>query len=210
MFTLATRTRWVLVIVACVAAGLAFAAPMLGGKTSTATAEDPASPAELFHLSALAAPPSDQPVPFLEREGLQESGHDIASARLLATDSAGSQVIAIPRLGSSSEPVYQQLCSVVTEADQPTAGAGACASTAEFNEGGVFVTLSRGNPDTDEVVGILPDGVASVVVHSSGKATRTLDVRDSVVRFKHDGATSVTIAGPKGSVERPIARGLDE
>lgn len=80
----------------------------------------------------------------------------------------------------------------------------------QFNRTGIFVTLSHGDPRTDEVVGILPDGIGSVAIRTTTGATRTMDVAGNVVRFLHRGATSAELVGPEGAVVRPIAGGLDE
>ncbi len=211
MLTLKTRTARTLLAVAFAAAALAaIAALTLSGKAATAAADSPAAPAELIHLAALKAPATAQPVPFLKQDFLAATGYDVASARLLATNAAGSQVIAIPRVGDGSGGPAHQLCILVTEADYPTRGAGACDSIASFNAEGVFVTLSRGNLATDEVVGVLPDGVETVSVASATSQRRTFNVTAGVVRFPRDGASHVTFAGPGGTVDQPIAGGLAE
>lgn len=175
------------------------------GDSSTAVAGDETRTP--FHLAALEAgdPASGKEVPFLRQDFLADSGHDLSSARLLATNAAGSHVIAITRRWNGQN----QLCVIVTDANKPLAGAGACGSAVDFNKYGMFVTLSRGYQETDEVVGLLPDGVTSVVVHSA-KSDRTIRVERNTVRFAHQGATSATLDGPSGPVESAIAGGLDE
>jgi hypothetical protein len=208
MATLRRHTAWALAVAGFAVAGAVIAVLLLDGKGSTATAQDPAPPAGLFRLAALKAPPSSAPVPFLGRDSLRESGYDVESGRLLATSPSGSQVIVIPRKDPATGK--DELCVVVTDARQPTAGAGTCAAAGDFNAGGMFVTLSRGNPDTDEVVGVLPDGVGAVTVHSADGKDHAVQVDHGVVRFKHADATSATVPGPDGDIEQPIAGGLNE
>jgi hypothetical protein len=202
------RTIWTSLAVAAIAAAATVALLVPANGPATAAADEPASPADSVRLAALSVAPSEEDVPFLQQDFLSETGHDLARARLLATDVHGSQVIAVPRLVGASHGEDDEFCLIVTEASAPTRGAGACTSADGFNREGVFVTLSRGNPDTDEVVGILPDGIAAVSITSSAREMRIMNVYGNVVRFRHRGATSVTLAGQDGTVRRPIAPGL--
>ena len=201
---------WLLLIAALAVAVCAITVLALSDESSVASADTRTAPSGPIHLAALDAAPSGQDVPFLEHDFLARSGYDASKGRLLATDAAGSQIIGIPRTGDATSDAQNEFCVIVTQAGQPLRGNGACDSVERFNEAGVFLTLTRGNPDTDEVVGVLPDGVVSISVRSSEGQARTIDVDANVVRFMHKGATEVTLDGPRGAVSQPIAGGLNE
>lgn len=198
---LQSRKTWALLILAVVAAAGVFLTT-LSGKTTAVAGDETEVP---FHLAVIETGNSatEEEVPFLERrDSLIEAGYDLSSARLLATNAAGSQVIAMVQSGDDRD----QLCVIATDADHPRAGAGGCGSASDFNKYGMFTTLTKGNPETDEVVGLLPDGVDSIVVHSADGEDRELSVESNVVRFARQGATSATVNG----VHSSIAGGLNE
>jgi hypothetical protein len=209
---IATKSQktWLLFVAALAVAVCAIAVLALSNESSTASADTRTASARPIHLAALNAAPSEQAVPFLEHDFLARSGYDAPKGRLLGTDAAGSQVIGIPRNGDATSDAQGEFCVIVTQAGQPLRGNGACDSVERFNETGVFLTLTRGNPDTDEVVGVLPDGVVSVSVRSSEGQAHTIDVDANVVRFPLKGAADVTFDGPSGAVSQPIAGGLNE
>jgi hypothetical protein len=200
----------VAVVATTLGAALLVTTLALSAAPSGAAPDTPRASNDDVRLAAMHDAPSTPTVPFLEQGFLAESGYDAERARVLATDSVGSHVIAIPRTEPGASSAAEQLCVVVTDASAPTRGAGGCGSVAEFNRAGIFVTLSRGPAETNETVGVVPDGVTSVAVHAPTGHTRPLDVTDSVVRFGTDDARSVTLIGDGQPVDRPIARGLDE
>lgn len=200
---LRSRKAWAVLILALATATGIFA--MMFSSRSTAVAGDQTGTP--FHLAVLETgnPPSSKEVPFLQRDFLVESGHVLSSARLLSTNAAGSHVIAIMRNWDGRE----QVCVIATDAKQPLAGGGACGLASDFNKYGMFVTQTRGKPETDEVIGLLPDGVNAIIVRSP-HGDRVMRVERNTVRFEHQGATSATLDGPSGRVDSPIAAGLDE
>lgn len=208
------RNRRVIVaLIVLLIAGAGIVALTLGGRDSVAVADKSASSTERIHLAALQAARSQQDTdaPFLRNDSLKELGYDLASGRVLAVNAAGSQVIVVPRIANGPDVNENVVCLVVTAVGQPQRGAGTCPPVARFNAEGAFVTLSRGNPDTDEVVGVLPDGITTITVSGGSAQSRKIEVKDNVVRFPSGGATSATWVGADGStVERSLSLGLKE
>lgn len=139
----------------------------------------------------------DASVPFLdENPQLTAAGYDLAGARVLATNSAGSHLIAVEHDGGT------QVCIVATEPTRPRAGGGACATREAFGTEGVFAVLLG---DAREVVGLLPDGVAHVTATSADGTRTEVAVENSTIRLPLVDAHHVSFTVDGTPVSRDLA-----
>ena len=137
----------------------------LAGNSSKAVADASSAPA---------SPAAS--VPFIEdNPQLAAAGYDLAGARVLSTNSAGSDLIAVDRDGGA------QVCIVATEPTRPRAGGGACATREAFGTEGVFAVLLGDN--SREVVGLLPDGVAQVTATAADGTSSEVAVEHNAIRL---------------------------
>jgi hypothetical protein len=128
-------------------------------------------------LIALLADPAPRGIPYLaQAPGLPAlAGMDIAGARLAATSPTGSHLLAVESDGGRS------ICVVATDTVNPRSGAGSCATRESFMVEGVFAALV--GPDVREVIGLLPDGVATVVATDLQGGRTTVQVRKNAIRL---------------------------
>lgn len=137
-------------------------------------------------------------VPFIEENPqLAAAGYDLAGARVLATNSADSDLIAVERNGGA------QVCIVATEPTRPRAGGGACANRAAFDTEGVFAVLLGDN--AREVVALLPDGVAQVTATGADGTRSEVAVENNAIRLPLADAHQVRFAVDGHPVSRDLA-----
>ncbi|GII60937.1 hypothetical protein Skr01_10220 [Sphaerisporangium krabiense] len=161
-----------------------FRADQVSTGTASADARNGARPP----LAVLDDPPPTRRIPYLadNPDIAAASGMDLAGARVAATDAAGSDLIALTRHGD------KEVCVIATDPVVLRTGAGSCASVTAFATKGVFAVLLA--KDFREVVGLVPDGVATVVAGDAHGHHTTLPVHKNAIRVPLDHVTTLTFS----------------
>lgn len=172
-----------------VGSAVVLAVGLCSGLVVLATASSPTGDPRVTSrplLALLADPPPTRNIPYLTQNGeLAAKGKmDLAGARVAATSPTGSDLLAVPTNAGA------MICVIATFPAHPRAGGGACATRDQFKAGGVFAILA--DKDHPEVIGLLPDGVATVeATDAYGHHTR-VSVRKNAIRLPHAEANIVT------------------
>jgi hypothetical protein len=179
------RARAVSIVGATVLALTACSArsPVASTHAPAADARDTARPL----LALLADPPPTRSIPYLTQNpqfAVAPVEMDLAGARVAATSPTGSDLIAVERKGGT------MICVIATDRVEPRSGAGACATREQFRAQGVFAALVE--PDSRELIALLPDGVATVLAADAQGKGRTVAVRKNAIRLPIDQANVVT------------------
>lgn len=180
-------------IVAAVAVGI------LTGDGSPSAASGAAVDA---HIALLAQPESQTSSSSQAAlpDAMAAGGYDVAGARQALTLSDGERFVAArrsdPRLGSGD-----LICGLTVAKDGGSHGG--CTSIADFNERGIASV--SGSASDVQLVGLVPDGVATVTVSFADGTSQSLGVQSNAYALRSDIATeTVSFDGPDGSVTRAI------
>lgn len=133
-----------------------------------------------------AAPPVSVPYLADNPELATDQHFDLGAGRVAATDSAGSHLIAVPRLSGA------EICLIATEPAAPRSGGGGCAKREEFLRKGLVSVRIR--DAVAEVIGLFPDDVTTVIGRDSNGVDRTFPVRRNTIRVPLEQARVVVFA----------------